>query len=294
MKPQHVMLAILINAVWGFNFVAAKYGVTHFPPIFFSGLRFVIVLAVAFPFLRWVPGQMRVIFAAALLMGVFHYAIMFTAIRFTDDISPIAIAVQLHVPFSTIVAIIFLKERIGMVRASALVVAFTGVVVIAFDPGIINSLLALSMATGAAFAMALSTVLMRFMKGVGVFNLQAWIALIAAPCLFLISIVVETGQIETFQSAAWVEWGSVAFSAIGATIIGHGLMFYLLQRYPVNVTLPYTLLAPLFGIAFGVTILGDVLTPQIVFGAMFTLSGVAVIALRQGKKKLLKEQGETA
>ena len=287
------MLAVLINAVWGFNFVAAKYGVTHFPPIFFSGLRFLMVLAVALPFLRWVPGQMRLITISALLMGVFHYAIMFTAMRYSEDISPIAIAVQLHVPFSTIVAIIFLKERIGIWRSSALVVAFVGVVVIAFDPGITNSMLALFMATVAAFAMAVSTVMLRFMRGVGVFNLQAWVALISAPGLFLVSLVVEADQVAAFWSAGWIEWGSVAFSAIGATIVGHGLMFYLLQRYPVNVTLPYTLLAPIFGVAFGVTIMGDTMTMQIITGSACTLGGVAVIAFRQsGRKKKSAAQVE--
>jgi O-acetylserine/cysteine efflux transporter len=294
MKFQHVLIAVLINAVWGFNFVAAKYGVTHFPPIFFSGIRFLIVLAVAFPFLRWVPGQMRMITIAALLMGVFHYAMMFTAVSFSEDISPIAIAVQLHVPFSTIIAILFLKERIGLWRSSALVVAFVGVVTIAFDPNVINSLLAMLMATTAAFAMAVSTVLMRSMKGVGVFNLQAWIALIASPGLFLVSWGLESGQMDSVPSAGWVEWGSVTFSAIGATIIGHGLMFYLLQRYPVNVTLPYTLLAPLFGVAFGVTILGDAMTMQIFFGSLCTLGGVAVIAMRQGKNRKTEDQSRSA
>jgi O-acetylserine/cysteine efflux transporter len=285
------MLAILINAVWGFNFVAAKFGVTHFPPIFFSGLRFLIVIAIAFPFLRWVPGQMRLIGITALLMGVFHYALMFTAMRFSEDISPIAIAVQLHVPFSTIIAIIFLKERIGIWRSSALVVAFVGVIVIAFDPNVVNSLLAMFMATIAAFSMAVSTVMLRYMKGVGVFNLQAWVALIASPGLFAVSLVVESDQISAFQTAGWIEWGSVAFSAIGATIIGHGLMFYLLQRYPVSVTLPYTLLAPIFGVAFGVSIMGDVMTTQIILGSVSTLAGVAVIALRQGKNRLSEEKG---
>ncbi|MBT4018923.1 MAG: EamA family transporter [Alphaproteobacteria bacterium] len=287
-----MMIVILINAVWGFNFVAAKYGVTHFPAVFFSGIRFLIVIAVLFPYLRWVPGQMRMIAAVAFLMGIFHYAIMFTAVGLAEDISPIAIAVQLHVPFSTILAILFLKERIGIWRSSALVVAFAGVVVIAFDPNVINSLLAMLMAAIAALSMAASTVILRNLKDVGVFNLQAWIAVIAAPGLFLISMVLESGQIEAVQTAGWVEWSSVTFSAIGATIVGHGLMYYLLQRYPVNVTLPYTLLAPIFGVAFGVTLLGDTLTLQIVIGSACTLSGVAVIGLRGNRKRAEKMRKE--
>ena len=129
MKPWHIALVILANVFWGFNFVAAKHGVTHFPPIFFSGLRFVIVLAFALPFIRWVRGQMRYVVGSALMMGVLHYSLMFTAMRMADEVSTLAVVVQLFVPFSTVIAVIFLGERIGVWRIGGLVLAFGGVMV---------------------------------------------------------------------------------------------------------------------------------------------------------------------
>ena len=51
-------------------------------------------------------------------------------------------------------------------------------------------------------------------------------------------------------------WGGVLYTAIGASLIGHAGMYYLLQRYDVSVTAPLTLMAPIFGIVFGVHLFG--------------------------------------
>ena len=40
MKPLHIAMALGIALIWGFTFVTAKVGVAHFPPIFFTFLRF--------------------------------------------------------------------------------------------------------------------------------------------------------------------------------------------------------------------------------------------------------------
>ncbi len=56
---SHIALVVLINALWGFNFVAAKDGTLAFGPLSFVALRFAIVLVLLLPWLRPVPGRMR-------------------------------------------------------------------------------------------------------------------------------------------------------------------------------------------------------------------------------------------
>jgi len=283
--PFHIGLVLLANAVWGFNFVAAKYGVTHFPPIFFSGLRFVIVLAFAFPFIRYVRGQMRFVVGSALTMGVLHYSLMFTAMRLADEVSSLAVVVQMFVPFSTVIAVIFLGERIGVWRIGGLVLAFSGVMVIAFDPGVFSYIEAVVLAMIAALAASVSTVFVRMMRDVSVFNLQAWLAIISAPGLLAVSWIFESGQMEAVYSADVLAWSSIAFSAIGASLVGHGIVFFLLRHYPVTVTMPYMLLTPVLGVIFAVLILGDTLTTRILIGGFITLAGVGLISLREAHKR---------
>jgi O-acetylserine/cysteine efflux transporter len=73
----------------------------------------------------------------------------------------------------------------------------------------------------------------------------------------------------------------VLFSAFGASLIGHGGIFYLLQRYPVAIVSPFLLLAPVFGVVFAVIFLHDTLTPQMILGGLITLAGISIITLRQ-------------
>jgi O-acetylserine/cysteine efflux transporter len=61
MRPVHILLALIVCIAWGLNAVAGKIGVTYFPPVFFTALRFVFVLMCLLPWLKPVPGQWSVL-----------------------------------------------------------------------------------------------------------------------------------------------------------------------------------------------------------------------------------------
>ena len=64
MKPGDLLLALLANAAWAFNFLAGKVGVEQFQPLMFTALRFGLLLLALLPLLRWIPGRMGRIFEA--------------------------------------------------------------------------------------------------------------------------------------------------------------------------------------------------------------------------------------
>ncbi len=284
MSFAHLALLIFVNACWGFNFIAGKIGTELFGPLLFSGFRFLVVLVLLIPFLRRVSGQMTQILKIGVVMGVGHYSIMFYAMSIAENISAIAIAAQLAVPISTLLAVVFLQERVGLTRSIAIALSFMGVVLIGFEPISGDHLLSVMLATLGSVAIAVASIWMRQLNAVGVFNLQAWIALIAAPSLLLLAYLIESPDPEHFADIRWQDYWSPVYSAIGATIIGHGSFYYLLQRYPVNQVSPFITLSTLFAILFGVTLMNDVLTPRIVMGGLLTLIGVTIIARRNAKK----------
>lgn len=279
MTVPDLALALLANIAWAFNFIAGKAGVAHFPPLLFSVLRFGVVLSIAAPFLRWTPGQMGGVLLVGLVMGVLHFGLIFAGLAASGDVASVAILAQLYVPFSALLAVLFLKERLGRRRLLGMAIAFAGVLVIGFDPIVFNHLDALGLITAAALAMATATILMRRIEGVGVFDLQAWIALIATPGLFLLSLLFERGQWESLRSATWLNYSAPLYSAVGASLGGHGILYYLLGRYPVAVTAPLMLLAPLLAVFFGAVFWGDELTWKLLLGGALTLAGVGVITV---------------
>ncbi len=279
MAPQHLLLMLLICTIWGFNFVAAKVGVGQMPPLLFVGLRFLILMIVLAPFLKFAPGRMRDVILIALFNGAIHFALMFIGVALTAA-SVVAVVVQLNVPFATILSIVFLGEVVRWRRWLGMACTFLGVTVISFDPHVFDSLTGILFSAAAALSGAIAAILMRRLTGVGMFQLQSWTAVITAPLLLLSSILFETGQLEAIANADAIGWGALLFTALGASLIGHNGYYYLLQRYEVSLIAPLSLLAPILGVVFGVWILAEPLTSRLLLGALIAFAGVGILAIR--------------
>lgn len=284
MKPQHLLLALLITVIWGFNFVAAKTALDHFPTFEMLLLRFILLAIILFPFLRVPRNKIRPLMAVGFMVGVLHFSLNFSGLGMSGDVSSAAIATQLFIPFGVILAIVFLREKIGMWRTIAIAVAFTGTVVISFDPVVVNHLDALLVVIVSAIPMAITTIMLRRLSGVGPMQVQAWTAIIGIPMYLLLTILFESGQIEAIRTATVVPIAGIVYAAIAGSIIGHGGLYFLLQRYPVTWVNPLFLLAPVFAIFFGVTVYGDEPTLQILIGGFMTIAGIAIIAIRSAGK----------
>lgn len=81
MKWQDRLIALLVAAVWGFNFVVIKWGVSGIPPFTLGGLRFSAVVALAIFFVRRPAIPWRWLAAYGLSVGFIQFACLFTAIK---------------------------------------------------------------------------------------------------------------------------------------------------------------------------------------------------------------------
>ncbi len=283
MAPHHLAFMVLICLIWGFNFVAGKVGVGEFPPLLFTSLRFVLLALLLVPFLKLHPGRMRTILAIGLFSGSIHFGLMFSALTIANA-SVIGIASQLNAPFLTLLSIFFLGETVRWKRWLGIALAFSGIAVISFDPVIAQDWPGVLMVAFAALSMAVGMIFMRRIKGVSPMEMQAWIAVLSVAVLLPLSFLMEADQWGHIADASWLAWGAVVYTAVGASLIGHGGIYYLLQRYDASLTGPLTLMAPLFGVFFGVTVLDEPLTVRLVIGGAIAILGVLIIALREGKK----------
>jgi len=161
-----------------------------------------------------------------------------------------------------------------------MLMAFGGVVWMSFEPRVLNYLPALGLVVLAALAVAVGMILMKGLRGVSPLQLQAWIGLAGAPSLLALSWLLEGGQRAALGAAPAAAWAAVVYSALGASVLAHGGLYWLIQRHEVSFVSPFTLLSTLFAIAFGVWLMGDVLTLRIVLASLVTLAGVAIVAVR--------------
>ncbi|MBP6819008.1 DMT family transporter [Ferrovibrio sp. MS7] len=283
MRPLHLLLLISICAVWGFNFVASKLAVGHFPPIFFTGLRFLGLGLLLLPWLKLHKGQMSLVLQIALFMGTLHFALMFNAIKMAHDVSVIAVIVQLGGPVSALLAWLMLGETVRWRRGLGIALAFIGSVVMSFDPAILTYGMALLICLLAMVSMSYGQVLVRRIQHVDPLAMQAWIGVASAPGLLLLSYFFEQGQWQATQAAGWGEWSLLAYSIIGVSLFGHGGVYYLLRLYPVALVNPGVTMAPVMGILFSVIILGERLSERALIGAAITLLGVLIVTLRDSQ-----------
>ncbi len=284
MAAKDILLTLLINLIWGLNVVVAKYGVGQIPPILFTFLRFAIVALVLLPVLRIHRGKMPAIIFVAVATGGIHFTLTYIGLALAADVSSVAIAMQLGIPFATILSMLFLGEKIRFWRWLGLSMAFGGIMLIGFDPQVFAYRSALALVVIGALFGAGGLLVAKKLTGVGVFELQSWIAMISWPLLLGMSLAFEPGQFAILLRADLAVWGAVLYTALAASVLAHSGMYYLIRRYDLSLVMPTFLLATVFAVIFGVTLMGDQLTLRMIAGGICTLLGVLLILMRQVRK----------
>ncbi|HEY4368576.1 MAG TPA: DMT family transporter [Steroidobacteraceae bacterium] len=281
LEGRDLAFLVVINLIWGLNLIASKIGAGQFPPIFFTALRFSSIVLLLVPFLRVHRGQMLYLVIAAALTGPAAFALLFCGIAAVKDASMVAIASQMGVPFSTILSVWLLGETIRWRRRLGIVLAFAGIMLIGFDPQVFAYWEGLMLVVASCFVSALGLIFMKRLKGIRPLELQAWIAVVGGPTLLVISFALESGQTQAMHHADWEGWSALFFTTVMSSMIAHTGWFFLVSRYPVTSLSPLTLLSPLFGIVFGVSLLHDHLTSRMLIGGAITLVGVFIVLRRE-------------
>ncbi|TPW07738.1 MAG: hypothetical protein FD124_909 [Alphaproteobacteria bacterium] len=247
-------LLSLICLCWGLNLVLTRWVVQDVPPFFYAFMRFGLIALVLTPWLLPAPRQLGTVALVGLCIGAFNFLFLFLALKL-GTASSVALAGQVGLPFTTILSMMFLGERIGWRRGVGMALAFAGVVIIAFRPDSLGFSAGVILAIAAAFVGSVGGVVMKRMEPIPILTLQAWMG---APF-----------------------WYAVAFSVFGVSIFGHGMFYELVKRYEVTQVAPLTLMTPVWAVAIGAFALREPLTPQLLTGGALALTGVFMIAVRR-------------
>jgi O-acetylserine/cysteine efflux transporter len=284
-KRNHLALILFIDLVWAFNIVPVKLAVAAAGPLTAVLLRYVVVLIACLPWLRWLPGRMGWVLVTGFVAGALFMALGGLSFALADNISALAIAGQLGVPFSLILAVVIYKERIRWPRITAVALCFAGVAVMGFDPAIAHESIALWLTVAASLAWAVGNLLFRKLQGVPVMTIHAWLAAVSVPVLALAAWIFEPQRLLAIPQLSWQIWACVLYMGLGSSLLGHGGMSWLFQRYPVAVVSPLTLPTPLLSVIIAVLVFGTPITVQMIIGGALTLVGVAIITLRTARAR---------
>lgn len=282
MPLRDYALVLVVIAIWGLNFVVIKLGVAEFPPFLMTAMRFAIVAALVVPFFAVPWHAMRWLLLLSVTFGSLHFGVLFVGLQGMDG-STGAILAQLGVPFSTLLAVVFLKDKLGAWRIGGLALAFLGAAVLAGEPRLPDPGPFLLMIV-AALGWALSNMFIHRVADVHPLAVTGWISLLALPQVSLWSALFEDGQWQAVRDASWTAWGALAFVALLASMLAYSLWYHLLGKHPVNRVVPFTLLAPVIGVLASAVILVEPLSWYKLVGGALTIAGVGTILVRQGRR----------
>ena len=287
---DRIALAVVV-VIWGLHYVVAKTALDQFPPLFMIVLRLAIVAILLSPFLFRRRPPLKALAGLALSLGVFNYGLLYGGLAGIDA-GPAAIAGQLSVPFSVLLAGVIFHERLSAFQGIGMAAAFAGVWLIAGEPRTAPSLGSLVAVIGSSVAWAITSVQIRRLGPINGFVFNAWVALIALPFILAASLLMESGQIEAVRAADWRGWTAVLYSSIAVSVFSWTLWYRLLSKYGVGRVVPMNLLCPVLAVGFAILLRGEPLTWEIAAGSLITVAGVALIHFATQKLRAVGRTGE--
>lgn len=285
MSPRDISLVLLICVAWAGNFLTSALAMREIPPFLFTALRFAALgAALLFWTKRPPPGQWPRLITVCLCIGVVHFGLSFAALKMAGDLSSPAIVLQSYIPMTAVLAWLVLGERFAWRTGLAIAVSFAGVLVLGLDPSVLGNWKAVLLMLVSALFLAIGTVLLKGLRGLDTFSMQGWTSIIAVFPLLGISAVIEPGGFAMLASVSWVAWVGVGYAALISSLLGHGLYYVLMQRYPVAQVTPWLLLTPVIAVGLGIAFWGDRPGPRLFIGGAMVLGGVLGVALRALRK----------
>ena len=284
MKLHHALLALLVTAVWGCNFVVIHAALVGIPPLLLVTLRFVVSLLPAFflprPALSW-----PTLIALALTLFFLQFGFLFTAMTHGMPPGLASLTLQSQAPFTVLLATVILHENPTRQQIIGLDIALCGMTIVALS--ILRStngdvtLLGLGLIVVAALCWAMGNVLLRRAGKVDMLALISWLSLITVLPMLALSFGVEGPReiVDALTHLTGYRVAAILYIGAVSTTFGYALWGQLFKLYPAPTIAPFSLLIPVFGMLASALVFGEQFPPLRVAGMAVVLLGLAVMVV---------------
>ncbi|WP_456275355.1 DMT family transporter [Bacillus sp. AK128] len=297
----HLLFWLMV--IWGFNVSAVKILVTYFPPAFMQGTRILIAGLTVILFLLITKSLKKVsrknivgLLIAAVVGVVGHH--LFLAVGLMSTTATNAGLILGLIPLCTsILAMIFLNEKLTMTKSLGIFIALMGVYFIVMNEnGQLNELSIGDLyVLGGVITQAVSFILIKKLAAnIESRQMTGMMLVFGSIMLLIISFFTEShGSISTAEIPGYV-WLILFLSAVIATGLGHMVYNYAIHHLGASTTSIFINLSPFFSVVGSVLLLGEQIYAKHIIGFTFIIGGVilgtgAIKLKLKGKTKLLPE-----
>jgi O-acetylserine/cysteine efflux transporter len=278
MNRKDIGLAILVVAIWGFNFVVIKVGLKEIPPILLCALRFFLSAFPAVFFIKRPAVPFRSVMAFGLVMFASQFALLFSGMYAGTTAGMASLVLQVHVFFTVALAVVFLAEQPYVWQIIGALTAFSGIGLVAAHTGGEISALGLILIVAAAASWGIGNLIAKKLGKVDMLALVVWGSLVAWPPLLLLSYLLDQSSwsLEGMAHLSWPTIGAVGYITYLSTLLGFAVWSWLLSHYPAATVAPFTLLVPVFGFTSSALALGEPLYPWKLAAAVLIIAGLCI------------------
>ena len=280
MRPLDTLAAVLATVVWGFTFVAMKYGLETAPPFLLTALRFAFA---AFPLVLFVkppkaPAGLVVLYGV--LIGALQFGLLFFALREGMPVGLASIVAQMQVYFTLALAVLVFGERPTRPQLIGAGVALAGMGLIGSARFAHASLWPFALTLAAAFCWGSGNAVGKRIGRVDPLAFMAWSSLVAPLPMLALSALVEPQRTYAALLYPGLKLAlSVAFLSYGGTLFAYGVWARLLAKYPAGAVAPFALLVPVVGMAAAALLFDERPSAVEGAGALVVMAGLAVSVL---------------
>jgi drug/metabolite transporter (DMT)-like permease len=294
-----ILLMIALCAVWGFQQVAIKGANASFPPLLQAGIRSTIATVLVW---LWTRSRGVALFrrddtlASGLLAGVLfggEFVCIFLGLTLTSATrmvvflytAPCFMALGLH----WFVA----GEKLKRVQWMGIALAFGGIA-LAFADGFLHpapgSASTWQGTAGDALGVlggvfwAATTVVIRATPLARASASKTLFYQLGVSAIVLLALAFALGQTHV-STITLTAVASLAYQAIVVAFLSYLTWFWLLTRYMASRLSVFSFLTPIFGVAFGVVLLGETLTTRFMIASALVVMGIALVNAPAGRRR---------
>ena len=232
------------------------------------------------PFCKIIIPEKKYIFPLigfSICMGAGVNMFLYLSIYAVTLLAPITIGAQLSIPFAILISSVFLKESISLKKWIFIFLSFIGILLISFDPKILDEIIGTFLVFGMAFFYGLSQVFSRYIKDLDVKFTNSFMGLVGFLILIIFSQIFEGNIIQQIKTVETGGWLAVMYAGMIISIFGHMMMFYLYKFYPVGMVMPFYALFPIFGLILTFFIFGEVPSIITILGGIIVISSIYML-----------------
>jgi O-acetylserine/cysteine efflux transporter len=280
MKPVDVCLAVLVAVIWGLGFIVSRIALDEFSPPMMTTLRFVFAalpcLFVPRPKVSW-----PVLIAISFTLFLGQFLAQAYGIGHGVPVGLSSVIVQSQALFTIGFAALLFREVPTPMQAAGIGIAVAGLLMICGTVGYDFSIGAFALIMICPISFAVGNLLLRRAADVPMFDLFAWLCLVAAVPLVPLTVLIDGPQASWHALAHMSLTGFACMIWIGgiSTCVAYWLWGRLLRDHPAAQVVPFALLVPFIGSAASSIVFDEHFGPLRLAGMVTVICGIAVMLL---------------